>query len=123
MVSAASDVTVDLNHNSRLRSLTIHFRRAPRNPQYLSRMLSGAVSNEMEEIVIGLYPPYDDSELDGVGWEHVDAILERPQFSKLRSIRICTDPNLFGRFIDYFPRSYSRGILFIESHILHFTVL
>jgi hypothetical protein len=67
----------------------------------------------MEEVVIGLLLlAYD--ELDVVDWNRVDAILAQPQFSKLRTIRICTNCNQSAWFIDRLPQSFSRGILSVH---------
>jgi hypothetical protein len=112
---------MNLVHNPCLRSLTIQFRREPHNPQYLSQLLSEVISCEVEEIVIGLSLAYD--KLDVLDWTHVDAILAQPQFSKLRTIRICTNRNQSAWFIDHLPQSHSRGILSIQSLRWELTIL
>jgi hypothetical protein len=67
----------------------------------------------MEEIVLGLFLAYDES--DVVDWNHVDATLQQPQLSKLRTFGICTNSNRSAWFVDHLPRSYARNILSSQS--------
>ena len=108
-----SEFCVDLVHSTRLCSLNIQYWWEPQDPQHLSDLLSGVVSCEMEEMIIGL--SLDHTDIDLMAWSHVDVILAQPQFSKLRTLRICTDSLRSALFIDRLPRSHSRGILSIES--------
>jgi hypothetical protein len=118
---AESEFSINLLHNPCLRSLNIQFRRNPQNPYYLSHLLSEVVSCEMEEIVIGLWLAYDGP--DVVDWSRVDVILAQPQYSKLRTLRICTNSHPSAWFIDHLPRSYARNILSIQPRKWDSTVL
>jgi hypothetical protein len=118
---AEIEFTIDLIQSPCLRSLTVQFWREPQNPQYLSHLLSEVVACEIEEIVVGLFLSL--GETDVVDWNHVDAILAQPQFSKLRSFRICTNSDDSAWFIDHLPRCYARGILSIQSLLWELTIL
>jgi hypothetical protein len=103
---------IELIYSPCLRSLTIQFWRYRQTPRYLAHLLSQVVSCEMEEIAIGLLLAYD--ELDVMDWNCVKSTLAQPQFSKLRTFRICTNSNQSAWFIDHLPRGYARDILSIQ---------
>jgi hypothetical protein len=73
----------------------------------------------MEEIVIGLVLDYDEPHV--VNWNHLDAILARPQFSKLRKFRVCAAMSAW--LVDHLPQSYPRNILSVESLRWEFAIL
>jgi hypothetical protein len=75
----------------------------------------------MDEISIGLLLAY--KKIDVVDWNIVDAVLAQPRFSKLRTLRICTNSNQSAWIIDHLPLSYARDILSIDLFKWEMTIL
>jgi hypothetical protein len=81
----------------------------------VTQMLSQISSAHIEEVGLEIDP--DDDEIGQVGWKEIDAALQHPSFSALRTVNVRIvhwagwDPDAGSWVMDCMPRCHACGIL------------